>query len=96
MTRGANRQAEEAAFRLKRIMIYLFLFALSMAFFIATDLLSGMSLPEALSIFRGAYAVVTYDEYAVIAIAILAPFVPPAADYIRRRRREAPGRGGAR
>jgi hypothetical protein len=71
---------------MKIAFIYVILFILSLGFIIATDLLSGWSLDESLTVIRESFSGTTFAESFFALIALLSPFLSPIAKLWKNKR----------
>ncbi|TLS52283.1 hypothetical protein FE782_09915 [Paenibacillus antri] len=77
---------------MKIFFVYIFLFILIIAFDIAVDLLSGLSLPMSIRIVAEAFSASTVTEKALIALALPAPALPSLYSLLKNKKRNTAGR----
>ncbi|MFH5183332.1 hypothetical protein ACHHV8_12295 [Paenibacillus sp. TAB 01] len=74
--------------KMRMVVAYITIFLLSIAFLIATDMLTGMDLTTAVEILKESFSVTTREENMVIVILLLLPLLIPFVTYMRGRRKK--------
>jgi len=74
--------------KMRLVVAYITIFLLSIAFLIATDMLTGMDLTTAVEILKESFSVTTREEDMVIVILLLLPLLIPFVTYMRGCRKK--------
>ncbi len=74
---------------MKVVILFFVCICLSLSFLIAVDLLSGLSLSEAIQVLSDSFSTTTLQEYLIIFIFLTFPFITAFITFMRKRKQKS-------
>lgn len=74
---------------MKVVILFFVCICLSLSFLIAVDLISGLSLPEAIQVLTDSFSTTTLQEYVIIFVCLTIPFVSAFISFMKKRKQKS-------